>query len=366
MPLPTNNARPSIPYTPTQILPNNDRYGSLGQFPPTAAQLDGDLNALVDFINTLADAVNNVAAGILPGADDPLNVNKIPVTDGDNNISWTLIQAIHMAANAIQTNHIQNAAITPDKIQPQAVTADKLSPNAVTSSKIDEEAIESEHFSYGCIPYTAYQNNSIAGTRLFDKTVPGSKIQDEAISNDKLGAVSVTYDKLGGDVEFKLVPTGTILPYARATLPGGVSDEYLLCDGSAVLRSTYSSLFAIIGTTYGSGDGSTTFNVPDLRGRMPVGFVGSANGLITLNTADKLALGGQGGAEQITLNSSQIPAHTHNVNVPWGYGDNTSFLPPIHGGFNGENTYTTDGGTGGGQPHNNMPPFLFLNFIIKT
>ena len=366
MTLPTNNARPMIPYTAKQVLPNAERYSSLGKFPPTAAQLDGDLNAVIDYINLLAESINQVSVGILPGADSIFNKNKAPTTDGEGHISWTLIQSVNLDLNAVGTGHIQKEAITAEKIQPQAITESKLAPNSVTTSKIDEEALEEQHFGYGCIPSTAYQNNTIAGGRLIDKTIPSGKLQDEAVTNQKLGTSAVSYDKLSADVEFKLVPTGTILPYARSTLPGGVSDEYLLCDGSAVSRTTYSSLFAIIGTTYGAGNGSTTFNLPDLRGRMPVGFVGSANGLVTNNTADKLALGGKGGSEQITLNTSQIPAHTHNVNVPWGNGDSTSLLPPWHGGYSGTNTYTTDGGMGGGQPHNNMPPFLFLNFIIKT
>ena len=64
-----------------------------------------------------------------------------------------------------------------------------------------------------------------------------------------------------------LVPTGAILPYGGSTAP----TNYLLCDGSAVSRSTYANLLAIIGTTFGTGNGSTTFNLPDLRARSPVG-----------------------------------------------------------------------------------------------
>ena len=65
----------------------------------------------------------------------------------------------------------------------------------------------------------------------------------------------------------RLVPSGTVLPFAGTTAPIG----FLLCSGQAVSRSTYPDLFAAIGTTYGAGDGSTTFNVPDLRGRVPAG-----------------------------------------------------------------------------------------------
>ncbi|MEM7182654.1 MAG: phage tail protein [Spirochaetota bacterium] len=65
-----------------------------------------------------------------------------------------------------------------------------------------------------------------------------------------------------------LIPVGTILPYAAASVP---PTGFLLCDGSAVSRTTYASLFAVLGTTLGSGDGSTTFNLPDTKAAMPVG-----------------------------------------------------------------------------------------------
>jgi len=73
-------------------------------------------------------------------------------------------------------------------------------------------------------------------------------------------------DVLAADVN-ALVPPGVILPYGAATAPSG----YLLCDGSAVSRTTYADLFSVIGTTYGAGDGSTTFNLPHLKGTVPVG-----------------------------------------------------------------------------------------------
>ena len=92
-------------------------------------------------------------------------------------------------------------------------------------------------------------------------------------------------------------PAGIIMPFAGTAAPEG----YLMCDGSAVSRSTYATLFGVIGTTFGSGDGSTTFNVPDLSGRVPLG-VSSTH-----------LLGSTGGSETVTLTEQELPAHVHEV-----------------------------------------------------
>lgn len=96
-------------------------------------------------------------------------------------------------------------------------------------------------------------------------------------------------------------PSGSISLYGGATAPTG----WLLCDGAAVSRTTYSELFAVVGTTYGVGDGSTTFNVPSLSGKVPVG----------LDSADTDfdALGETGGAKSHTLTESEVPSHNHNA-----------------------------------------------------
>jgi microcystin-dependent protein len=97
-----------------------------------------------------------------------------------------------------------------------------------------------------------------------------------------------------------------MVAYAAATAPAG----WLNCDGSAVSRTTYADLFAVTSTTYGVGNGTTTFNLPDLRGRIPVGLDNmggtDAGRLSVANT-----LGGTGGTETHTLTSAQIPAHSH-------------------------------------------------------
>lgn len=87
------------------------------------------------------------------------------------------------------------------------------------------------------------------------------------------------------------------MPFAGSTAPQG----YLLCDGSAVSRNDYADLFAAIGTVYGAGDGSTTFNVPDLSGR------------VVLGVSQSHALGTSGGEAAHTLTENELPAHTHTV-----------------------------------------------------
>src|SRR5690606_15176336 len=88
---------------------------------------------------------------------------------------------------------------------------------------------------------------------------------------------------------------------------------WLACNAQAVSRDTYADLYQVIGTTFGSGDGSTTFNVPDLRGRVPVGLdnmgASDAGRLAAANT-----LGGTGGAETHTLTVAEMPSHGHNGN----------------------------------------------------
>lgn len=99
-----------------------------------------------------------------------------------------------------------------------------------------------------------------------------------------------------------LVPAGTVVMHAGASSPDG----WLLCDGNAYSRTDYPDLFAACGTTWGAGDGSTTFNVPDLRGRFPLG-AGTGPGLPANSP------GGIGGTHTITLDVTQMPNHAHTI-----------------------------------------------------
>jgi microcystin-dependent protein len=151
-------------------------------------------------------------------------------------------------------------------------------------------------------------------------------------------------------VQQMLVPTGAMTAYAGATAPAG----WLLCDGSAVSRTTFSALFSVLGTTFGVGDGSTTFNLPDLRGRVPVGEDGAA-GRLSANDVR----GNVGGEEKHTLTVGELPAGLDVWNEmgvgtasPLSLGD--GYYNPRHGAV------------GSSTPHNNMQPYQVTNWLVKT
>jgi microcystin-dependent protein len=163
------------------------------------------------------------------------------------------------------------------------------------------------------------------------------------------------------------LPAGMLAPYAGATAPSG----WLLCDGTAKSRTTYADLFTAIGTTYGTGDGSTTFNLPDLRGRVPVGADGDA-GRLSANDA----LGQYGGEEKHTLLEGELAAHKHAMsdgqppivyNNASGYGAAAGAGTNVGTIFNDQlPTQYKTGSIGSNTAHNNMQPYLCLNYIIKT
>lgn len=152
-----------------------------------------------------------------------------------------------------------------------------------------------------------------------------------------------------------IIPPGASMDFYLTSAPTG----WLVCDGSAVSRTTYAALFAAIGTTFGSGDGTTTFNIPNCQRRTKVGSGGSGTGTLG-NT-----VGSTGGAETHTLQTTEIPSHTHT------YSQASSGAQFTTGGVNAltnaaGNPGQTSGSTGGGGSHNNMQPSIVVLSCIKT
>ena len=163
---------------------------------------------------------------------------------------------------------------------------------------------------------------------------------------------------------------GSIVLFAGNFAPRG----WMFCSGQTLAIAQYQALFSLLGTYYG-GNGTTTFMLPDLRSRVPVG-VGQGNGLTNWN------IGESQGVENVTLLSTQMPAHNHTVSVGTGAANSptasNNFLAVANANLGGDpvtvNTYNGTGNatlaanslsiSGQGQPHSNLQPSLALNYII--
>jgi len=186
------------------------------------------------------------------------------------------------------------------------------------------------------------------------------------------------YDFDGGNLTgIEGIPTATIVPWSDSSVPSG----FLECNGAAVSRTTYSALFAIVGTTYGAGDGSSTFNVPDLQDNVAVGKSGTKNLGSTGGANTVTSTGNVGGSTaNATLSTGQLASHSHPGPTIITNGPNPTEVPATaSAGMTNNRGLPSTGNTGSGQGHSHnmsatfsgdatsvVQPYLTLIYIIKT
>ena len=219
----------------------------------------------------------------------------------------------------------------------------------------------------------SFTANTLTATTITADTLTATSITTSILDVTQIqgggatftGIVSATEYYGGGSniTGISTIPSGAIFPYGGTTEPS----NYLFCYGQDVNRTTYSDLFTAIGTTYGVGDGATTFALPDLRGRVVAGkddMGGTSANRLTDQSGGVNGdiLGDSGGLETHTLTTAQLAAHTHGVTGPIAGG---SAGGP--GYFSGSGTSPVlSGSSGSDNAHNNVQPTFILNYIIKT
>lgn len=225
--------------------------------------------------------------------------------------------------------------------------------------------------------YVGFSPAAAAGSTTY--TLPSADGSSGQVLSTN-GSGSLSWSSASGN------PTGTILMYGASSAPSG----YLSCDGSAVSRTTYAALFAIVGTTYGSGDGSTTFNLPNLNDRFPIGVsgtkaIGSTGGSSTATPSGTVSGTISGTVGSTTLTSAQMPSHTHSTSIESATcvsgavesrfargGCSTASTPSFTSSSTGSSNSHDHSFSGSmsatfsGSSMSILPSYLALRFIIKT
>ena len=196
----------------------------------------------------------------------------------------------------------------------------------------------------------------ISPTVTIDSIIPGVSVPVyKNITGTETVTGAATFNGSLTATSNNLIPSGVVGWFALAAVPAG----WLACDGSAVSRATYATLYGVIGNTYGAGDGVTTFNVPTSARRVIMGSGGTGTG--TINSV----VGSVGGEETHVVTLSEFPAHLHSYNL-----EQNAITPTV--GFSlprstvlGPNTVNTSS-VGSNGAHNNIQPSIVMLMAIRT
>ena len=310
----------------------------------------------------------NVAGGVTAGS-------IVPTANNTDSLGATNNQYLNVYANNFVGNFTGNVSGT---VSGTAGSSNKLS-TATTFAMTGDVSATSLSFDGQTGGTTKTFNTTVSNSFIADKTLTTTpQSTDEIIINRTTGSTGVykiTADQFLSSVATP--PVGSIMSYGGANAPTG----WVLCDGNEISRSTYASLYAVIGTQFGTPSNASLFKVPDLRGRFPLGadnMGGTSAGRVTDMTADNLA--GYSGTETKTLISDNLPDHQHDMkstNNDQFYGIRNITATPsdpaviVYDGPTGSNTAQAMPNSGGvdgtvGQSFSVMNPYLTINYIIFT
>jgi microcystin-dependent protein len=366
----------------TSITPNmNLVVPTVGEDPGPdwANNINADLGILDQHNHSAGQGVQITPSGLNINSDLPLNGNNLTLvnTTRFNNLLTSLagttpnLGVVYEAVNelyfndgvgnVVQITKAGSVNATTSGISSGTATASFVGGTLVVDANVNTPAnVQGASFLFG---------NNVSGSNYLTLEPPNAMASNYTVTlppiNTTGNTVFLTYDTSNNIGLGPSVTSGGILATGGIVMFGGTSAPtgYLLCNGSAVSRTTYASLFSVIATAYGIGDGSTTFNVPDFRGIFPRGVDNGAGN--DPDTSSRTATnGGNAGDNVGSTQTSTFASHTHTIAVPangtpgftttnWWNGDNSGPSLAV--------TSSTAGGSAETRPIN-----TYVNFIIKT
>jgi microcystin-dependent protein len=415
--------RPAGAYAGVSGLANRTKYQDDANAVPkraiSSSKMDGDLNYIIDSLNTL-DNASGTRGSIGERLDVALNADGTLKAEVTANYSEWVVQASPGTLTKVDDTSLTlgggdfRAIYLPNRrvkvvASGVAVYGDVVSAGysggqttVVLAGIVNESGGASvvpttpTQIAYapltpgasGSLPRRMDSVSVVASGAVYEVTGAGAdmvvkrngsevlRVDAGGLANGCVGSAG-----LNSGVQLKLVPSGVVVPFAGNSAPSG----WLLCAGQAVSRATYAELFSAIGTTYGAGDGSTTFGLPDLRGRSVFGLDnmgGTVAGRVTsgISGISGTALGAAGGSEAMHSHSHTATVtdagHSHDANAVYGAASNnpSGMALTRDTGTTGSRLVTKTATTGitvsnastGSGTSQNMVPAMMLNMIIKV
>lgn len=298
-----------------------------------------------------------VAETLLDGSlSTAMLANSAVTTD---KIGGEQITNAKLGAGSVNAAKIENGAILDTKLATGAVTNPKLAGNAITTDKIADGNVTTADLADDAVTSAKIADNAITSADIADGTVATADLANGAVTNAKLANGSVDLGKLVAAIGEALCPPGTILPYAGDTAPAG----WRMCDGALLNRSTYASLFAVVGTRFGTTAGDN-FRVPDFRGRFLRGRDAGAGRDPDRGSRTAMNAGGATGDAVGSVQGDMFRSHKHSVPTDDNHGSNVDQHSMV-GTNNADEGHSYTPGTGYEGGSETRPVNANVNYIIK-
>jgi hypothetical protein len=271
------------------------------------------------------------------------------------------VGATQLATGAVGATQLAAGAVGTTQLAAGAVGTAQIATGAVGSLQIAAGAVGSAQLAAGAVGTTQLAAGAVDGTKLAAASVSSSQIVDGTITTADIGDAQITIGKLAADAR---IPAGTVVPFAGSSVAAG----WLLCDGSPVSRSTYAGLFGVIGTLHGSGDGVTTFNVPDYRGRFLRGVDGTAGRDPDNASRTAMNAGGSTGNAVGSVQGDAFQGHKHDqITQIQSNSPNYAAGSPYTSNLNGITGNPVSDGVHGTPrtSYETRPTNAYINWIIK-
>jgi microcystin-dependent protein len=324
-----------------------------------------------DLVNDGEDGTNPYITGIPIASETVLGGIKV----GDNlTINSDGVLSVQAGGVTSYNDLTDKPVLNTNISESQPVSSDEIISGTISLHKISKTGDYSDLNNLPSLDFIPNSEKGVAGgvatlgddTKISDNQLPIATTTDLGVI--KVGANLTigedgTLNAIGGSggTVSDTLPIGSVVEWFSTTIP----TNWLECNGQAISRTEYAELFAVIGTKYGSGDGSTTFNLPNIKGKTTVG--------LDIDDTDFNELGKTGGEKTHTLTENEIPPmDVHMTQHTWfdrgglEAGGAVNRKVVAGGGTGGSPEFVIGTVNGGGQAHNNLQPYIVSNYIIKA